>query len=145
MSGWILTGDVSFTASGWILTLNTKTRDVFFTTSGWILTLWPMILYVVSDYDGYYQVPQVMTKDLLLLASRPWRVLPIPRIVTIASSLSFPQQWWELPCKYNILFLCVLDTRLRSGPNSCTTIHYVVISCDIIHCVVTHCFASYVS
>jgi hypothetical protein len=22
-----------------------------------------MILYVISDYDGYYQVPQVMTKD----------------------------------------------------------------------------------
>jgi hypothetical protein len=39
VSRWILTGDVSFTTSGWILSLNTKTRDVSFTALGWILTL----------------------------------------------------------------------------------------------------------
>jgi hypothetical protein len=42
-----------------------------------------------------------------------------PRIVTKASSLSFPQRWRVLPCKCNIVFLCVLDTNpprpLRSG------------------------------
>jgi hypothetical protein len=37
-SGWILTEEVSFIMSGWILTLNTKTRDVSFTASGWKLT-----------------------------------------------------------------------------------------------------------
>jgi hypothetical protein len=30
-----------------------------------------VILYVISDRDGYYQVLQVMTKDLLSLGSRP--------------------------------------------------------------------------
>jgi hypothetical protein len=30
-----------------------------------------VILYVVSDRDGYYQVLQVMTRDLLPLVFRP--------------------------------------------------------------------------
>ena len=30
-------------------------------------------------HDVYYQVPQVMTKDLLLLASRLWWILPFPK------------------------------------------------------------------
>jgi hypothetical protein len=30
-----------------------------------------MILCVVSDRDGYYQVLQVMTRDLISLGSRP--------------------------------------------------------------------------
>ena len=37
----------------------------------WILPLCPVILYVVLDYDGYCQVLQVMTRDLLSLVSKP--------------------------------------------------------------------------
>jgi hypothetical protein len=36
-----------------------------------------MILYVVSDRDGYYQVLQVTTRDLLSLVFRLWWVFPL--------------------------------------------------------------------
>jgi hypothetical protein len=41
--------------------------------------IWPVILYVVLDRDGYYQVLQVMTRDLLPLVFRPWWILPFSK------------------------------------------------------------------
>jgi hypothetical protein len=38
-----------------------------------------MILYVVLDCDGYYQVLQVMIKELLSLISRPYWILPFSK------------------------------------------------------------------
>jgi hypothetical protein len=96
----------------------------------WILPLWPMIHYVVSDHDGYYQILWVMTRDSLSSASRQWWILPFPkdydpwffmlfrtrdgyyfsRIMTRDSFLSFPRLWWILPCICNIVFLCVLNS-----------------------------------
>ena len=43
----------------------------------WVFLLCPVILYVISDCNGYYQVLQVMTRDLLSLCSRPWWIFPL--------------------------------------------------------------------
>jgi hypothetical protein len=108
---------IPFTKSGWILTLNTKTQDVFFTGLGWILTMWFVILCVVSDHDGYYQVLQVMTKDLLSLASNPWWILSFSKDYDQSLFSIIPWQWRVLPFICNIMLLYVLDTP--SFPSSC--------------------------
>ena len=61
--------------------------------SWWILLLWPMILYVVLDCDGYYQVLQILTRDSLSPFTKPWWVLPFSK----GDSLCYFGLWQVLP------------------------------------------------
>jgi hypothetical protein len=116
-SRWILTlttrtrdgYSIQITASGWILTLSTKTGDVSFTASGWILTLWPVILYVVSDHMGIIKFHKLWPRIYYRWLLGRDGYYQFPRIVTRASFLLFPWRQRVLPCKCNIVFLCVVD------------------------------------
>jgi hypothetical protein len=100
------------TASGWILTRDTILAGLLCRDGYWPWTL-RLGMFLLMCRGGYWHCD-------LWFCMLFWTMTDItkyhklwPRIVTRASSLSFPQWWRALPCKCNNVFLCVLDSRLH--------------------------------
>jgi PAS domain-containing protein len=122
---------IPFTTLGWILTLINRTRDTIL--SGLVCRdgYWPG-LFLLLRRDGYWH--WILRLGMFLLLHQDgywhydlwffmlfWTMTGITkyhklwsRIVTRASSLSFPQRWWVLPCKCNCVLLCPWHVHGRS-------------------------------
>jgi hypothetical protein len=120
--------------SGWVLTLNTRTRNGILSCLLGRNGYWPWALRLgmlfLLDRDGYwycdpwffvlFRIVMDIGKFYKLWPKIYYRWLlgrdgyyHVPRIMTRASFLSFLRLRWALPCIWNIVLLCVIDILAR--------------------------------